>query len=58
MEIPKSLNTLSNLNALNPLVVADILFRKDKRIGLFLGLSNNKRIELLRKATLSVKKIS
>ena len=56
MEIPKSLNGLNPLNSINPLILADILFRKDKRIGLFLGLSLNKRIELLNKATLTVKK--
>jgi magnesium transporter len=50
MELPKSFNTI------NPLVLADILFRKDKRIELFLGLSPLKRIELLHKATPVVKK--
>jgi magnesium transporter len=56
LEIPKPLNTLTNLSSLNPLELADILFRKDKRIPLFLELPNNKRIELLRKATVSVRK--
>lgn len=50
MELPKTLNDI------NPLTLADILFRKDKRIELFLGLSKNKRIELLHKATPIVKK--
>ena len=44
------------LNSLNPLPLADILFRKDKRVQLFLGLSLNKRIELLGKVTRTVKK--
>ncbi len=44
------------LNSINPLTLADILFRKDKRIELFLGLEKDKRIELLHKATPIVKK--
>ena len=56
MEIPKPLNTLNNLNALNPLVLADVLFRKDKRVELFLALDDQKRIELLRNVTVPVKK--
>lgn len=50
MEIPKVLNTL------NPLTIADILFRKDKRIELFLSLSPKKRVELLDSVTELVKK--
>lgn len=50
MEIPKVLNTL------NPLTIADILFRKDRRIELFLSLSPKKRVELLNNVTELVKK--
>ena len=50
MEIPKVLNSL------NPLTIADVLFRKDKRIDLFLSLSPKKRIELLDSVTELVKK--
>lgn len=53
MEIPKVLNSL---NTLNPLTIADVLFRKDQRIDLFLSLSQPKRIELLHKVTELVKK--
>jgi magnesium transporter len=50
MDVPKIPTTL------NPLALADILFRKDKRISLFLELPQNRRIELLSKVTLTVKK--
>jgi magnesium transporter len=49
-DIPKSLNSI------NPLTLADILFRKDKRVELFLGLPQAKRIELLGKVTPTVRK--
>jgi magnesium transporter len=48
--------TLGTLNSLNPLPLADILFRKDQRVKLFLELTLQKRIELLRKVTTSVRK--
>ncbi|MEK7152701.1 MAG: magnesium transporter, partial [Patescibacteria group bacterium] len=48
--IPKTISTV------NPLVQADILFRKDKRTTLFLELAPDKRIELLNSLTLPVKR--
>lgn len=50
------MNIVNPLNSINPITLADILFRKDKRVSLFLDLPNDKRIELLRKVTISVKK--
>lgn len=50
MDIPKSLASL------NPLPLADILFRKNKRIPLFLSLGPEERVELLRKVTPTVKR--
>ncbi len=44
------------LSSLNPLPLADILFRKDKRVKLFLELSQEKRLELFQKVTNTVKK--
>jgi magnesium transporter len=46
---------LSSLN-LNPVVLTDILFRKDKRKQLFLDLPQDKRIDLLRSVTKTVRK--
>jgi magnesium transporter len=40
----------------DPTPLADILFRKDKRIKLFLELSQNKRLDLIRKVTSTVRK--
>ncbi|MEO5627436.1 MAG: magnesium transporter [Candidatus Saccharimonadales bacterium] len=40
----------------NPVAVADIMFRKDKRVDLFLASPPDKRIELLRSVTKSVRK--
>jgi magnesium transporter len=48
--IPK---TLSNIN---PITLADFLFRKDKRTALFLELPPEKRLELLNSLTLPVKR--
>lgn len=53
--------TLTNLaampiNALNPTVITDILFKKDRRTQLFLELSPQKRLLLLRSLTASVRK--
>lgn len=57
MEMPKSLNNLSNsISTINPLVLADILFRKDKRVEVFLKQPLDKRIELLNSSTAAVKK--
>lgn len=50
------MNIVNPLNSINPLTLADILFRKDKRVSLFLELPNDKRIELLRSVTITVKK--
>lgn len=47
--IPK---TLSNIN---PITLADFMFRKDKRVALFLELPTDKRIELLNSLTPTVK---
>lgn len=44
------------LSSLNPLPLADILFRKEKRIKLFLELPQSKRLELFQKVTNTVKK--
>ncbi len=52
MKFRQTLNTLST----NPITLADILFRKDKRTELFLTLPIDKRLELLQSVTLSVKK--
>lgn len=50
------MNLQKRLNSLNPLPLADILFRKDKRIELFLALPRDERIELLYKVTNPVRK--
>lgn len=44
------------LPLVNPLLLSDILFRKDKRTELFLQLSHEQRIELLHSLTPKVKK--
>lgn len=54
MKIRKTLKSI-NLN-INPITVADILFRKDKRTEMFLSLPENKRRELLGSVTTGVKK--
>lgn len=53
-----SMPTLPNipLNALTPKFLSDILFRTDKRMELFLGLSPQKRLMLLRSLTTSVRR--
>lgn len=50
VKIPKKLNTV------NPLVLTDILFRKDRRTELFLELPQEKRLELLSSITPHVKR--
>lgn len=50
MKLPKKFPTL------NPIDLADILFRKDQRTELFLTLSLEKRTELLRSVTAHVKR--
>ncbi len=52
MKFRKKLNSLS----INPITITDILFRKDKRTELFLGLDKTKRLELLSSVTRTVKK--
>ncbi|MFZ1323840.1 MAG: magnesium transporter [Candidatus Saccharimonadales bacterium] len=49
--IPKSLNVV-----INPTLLGEVLFRKDKRVGRFLELSLDKRIELLNSLTRTVKR--
>lgn len=51
-----SITSLSSFNAINPLVLADVLFRKDRRTRLFLSLSPDKRIELLDSVTAAVRR--
>lgn len=48
--------TLTSLNPINTITLADILFRKNKRTELFLTLPQNKRAELLNSATMGVKR--
>ncbi len=50
------MNVQETLNSLNPLPLADILFRRDKRIQLFLELPPLKRVELVRRITPTVKR--
>lgn len=52
MKFRKKIPTLS----MNPIVLTDILFRKDTRKKLFLELPQDKRIDLLRSVTVSVRK--
>lgn len=52
----KKLRLGNPLPMVNPLVMSDILFRKDKRTELFLELSHEQRIELLHSLTPKVKK--
>lgn len=54
MKLRKTLKSI-NIN-LNPITVADILFRKDTRTELFLSLPHKKRLELLDSVTSSVRK--
>lgn len=51
INIPKSLNV-----AINPVMLADVLFRKDKRTEVFLELTVDKRVDLLNSVTRSVKR--
>lgn len=53
MKLRKTLNSINNLN---PITLADILFRKDRRTELFLSLEPKKRLELLDSVTHTVKK--
>lgn len=50
------MNINTPINIPNPLILSDILFRKDKRIQLFLALDQEKRIEILPSLTMRVKK--
>ena len=49
------MNQQKNLNPLDSLPLADILFVKDKRISLFLELSQVERTDLIRRVTKTVK---
>lgn len=55
MDLPK-INLQQKIASLNPVLIGDILFRKEKRIHLFLELPLDRRIELLDKLTAVVKK--
>ncbi len=50
IKIPK------NITVINPKLLADILFRKDERVALFLELTTDKQLELLRNLTRSIKR--
>lgn len=50
------MNLPKKLNSVNPLVLGDILFRKNKRMERFLGLQHNERIAVLGSLTLRVKR--
>jgi len=50
------MNLSKKLTSVNPIALADILFRKDKRTELFLGLPPEKRVEMLQSLTPRVKK--
>ncbi len=52
MKLRKTLNSIT----INPVTLADILFRKDNRIDLFLALSPRKQREFIAKVTPSVRK--
>lgn len=56
--VPSAISSLATvpLNILNPKILTDVLFKKDKRTELFLGLSPQKRLLLLRSLTPSVRK--
>lgn len=56
--VPPAISSLATvpLNILNPKVLSDVLFKKDKRTELFLELSPQKRLLLLRSLTPSVRK--
>lgn len=51
IKLPKSLNI-----PINPVIIGDILFHKDRRTELFLELSLDKRVELIRSLTRTVKR--
>jgi magnesium transporter len=56
--VTPAISTLASvpINALNPKILTDILFKKDKRTELFLELSPQKQLLLLRSLTPSVRK--
>ena len=55
MNLNKKLPPLPNLN-INPITLADIQFKKDRRTKKFLELEPDKRIEMLRSVTKAVRK--
>jgi magnesium transporter len=50
IKIPK------NLNVVNPVILGDLLFRKDKRVEMFLGLEPEMRIDMLNSLTRPIKR--
>ena len=56
MRLKTSFPSAFPISTLNPRVLTDILFHKDKRTELFLGLDQHQRIELLRSLTPHVRK--
>lgn len=60
MKLRKRISSIPLISALNlnvnPLELADIQFRKDKRTKLFLELDQDKRVEMLQSVTASVRK--
>ncbi len=55
-DLQKDVKLPKSLNVINPLLLSEVLFHKDKRTELFLELSLEKRVELLRSVTNSVKR--
>ncbi len=56
--VPPAISNLATMpiNTLNPKILTDVLFKKDKRTQLFLDLSPQKRLLLLRSLTPNVRK--
>lgn len=50
------MSDMKNKTYLSPFVLGEILFRKEKRLSTFLGLTLSKKVQILRTATYSVKK--
>jgi magnesium transporter len=55
-QLTQDINLPRAISTVNPLVQADILFRKDKRTHLFLELAHDKRVDLLNSLTTPVKR--
>lgn len=59
MDLPETIKKVKlpkAITGVNPLVLADVLFRKDKRVEIFLDTPEDKRIELLNSLTPKVRK--